>query len=216
MLLGPLCEHGNSRDARFCNQCATRLQKGSNGKCGRNDSKDKVEAGRNFNQFPNLGIMLADRLGFDADAEIHGVRFLRELFFCTSSFSEEAWDMVRSRISNLKEQMALMKEEPESSDDDHAPDSDQTLEVNIRDIYNLQSTCSSTFKNGESLQSLITALICKEQDPMRDDRLILSVAKANLRRPDLRSQNCSKIPKVPVYFTFDHRRLHCLGLGFRV
>ena len=50
----------------------------------------------------------------------------------------------------------------------------------------------------------------KKQDPLQDDSLIINVVKVHMRRPDLTRHGSRRTPRRTVYFTLDHRRLHCM------
>ena len=69
-----------------------------------------------------------------------------------------------------------MKEEPENgeSDGEHYG---RVVEVDIANIYNLQQGCSNKFRNGYDLRDLIADLKSKVRDPLKNDWLILNVAK---------------------------------------
>ena len=82
-------------------------------------------------------------------------------------------------------------------------------EVPIDDVVYLQTSCSATFKNREDVENLIQALIDGEQDPLVDPTLILNVAKALKRRPELRA-GPGKTPRTAIYYSMDHRRLYAM------
>ena len=85
------------------------------------------------------------------------------------------------------------------------PGCDEIL-ADIEDIAHAQKACSDTFRDGRTLEEVISELESGSRHPLHDDFLILNVGLARLREPGTLRGRRKKL----VYFSFDHRRLYCL------
>ncbi len=139
------------------------------------------------------------------EVHIEGFKLNGEAF-CPTPVFEEMWDKLRRSFPR-----DTVKEEPTSSSDEEGlTEANTVLEVHPDDICYSQPTASRRFKDGRLVGTLIDELKRGAVDPLAHPDLVLSVAKALIRRPDLRKLGSKHVPRRECLWTFDHRRLYAM------
>ena len=151
-----------------------------------------------------LGDALDEMFTRVQDVYIEGFNFKGGVF-CETPVFEVMWDTLRSSISEN-----FVKVEPASSSDESPSDPHAIVQVDPNRICYTQATCSRHFKNGRPVTTLVDELRQKLVDPLVHPDLVLSVAKAWIRRPDLKKPGCKHTPRRECLFTMDHRRLYAM------
>jgi len=155
-----------------------------------------------------LGMAGKDRAD---DVRIMGFRTQGDLFRSAHTCAEDDWDYLRATFAAHASGAAnAKKEEVASSDEDECLGHEDVVETSISRVFNLQQACSAVFRDGRPLHVLIHELRTKRKDPLKDDFLILNVARACIQRRGSRRPHSSADSRAVVYYTLDHRRLHCL------
>ena len=117
-------------------------------------------------------------------------------------FAEDDWgglrDAIRGRLNAVKEEDDDEEDLAIAAESDSLLGSIRTVENFAECVWCLQDSIRPKFKNGAPWLWLIDDIKKSMVDPLRDRRLILNVAMANIRHVGTR------------YYTFDHRRLHCM------
>ena len=79
-----------------------------------------------------------------------------------------------------------MKDETESSASEENISAMGTVKIaRTAKVFTLQQSCSTSFRDGHALHSLVKELREKAKDPVKDDFLILNIAQANTKCPRL-------------------------------
>ena len=183
-LVCPACGASRYReDAKFCDECGCKFSNGAT-------SHSRSRSPRRDREVIILG---------------HRENDTAEL-----TCREDDWDQLRAAVAAFMEsERAKIKEAVEN--DANAieeacfiPEEGEIVVIDNfpEDVWAIQKTISGTFRNGESLQTLIKQLRSSEADPMNTDWLILrgAVVKTRDRRGSTRLK----------YYTFDHRRAWCM------
>lgn len=108
------------------------------------------------------------------------------------TIEEDDWDALRALVHS-KATLAVKQEDENAP----LPIEEEPEVVPLEDVWPLQKTISRRFRNGASLESLIASLNTDRQLPMKDNRLILNMARAEINGH-------------VRYYTFDHRRCWCM------